>query len=117
MIATGSLQPVPAKAIATDSQEAGAELRKVQEAIQDAKRIAVVGGGAVGIEIASDIKSFFPHKDITLFHSKKQFLSTFGPRLHGYVLKAFEDLGVHVVCGERPEFLPGQSSLRTSTGV
>jgi apoptosis-inducing factor 2 len=109
-IATGSSQPAPAKTVSTDSQEAGAELRTFQQAIQDAKRIAVVGGGAVGIEISSDIKSYFPEKDITLFHSRQQLLSAFGPRLHRYVMEAFEELGIHVVRGERPEILPGLRS-------
>jgi hypothetical protein len=62
-------------------------------------------------------QKLLPEKGITLFHSRKQLLSAFGPRLHGYVMEAFEGLGIYVVCGERPEILPGQKSLRTSTGV
>jgi apoptosis-inducing factor 2 len=68
-IATGSSQPVPAKVLATELEEACAELRTVQEKIQAAGRIAIIGGGAVGIEIASDIKSLFPSKDVTVYHS------------------------------------------------
>ncbi|KAJ7718596.1 hypothetical protein DFH07DRAFT_860114, partial [Mycena maculata] len=116
-IATGSSQPVPAKVLATDSQEGCAELRAVQDNIHTAGRIAVVGGGAVGIEIASDIKSFFPCKDVTLYHSRSQLLPTFGYRLHEHVANEFETLGIRVVYEERPEILPGRKSLRIIKGV
>ncbi|KAJ7146145.1 oxidoreductase [Mycena epipterygia] len=116
-IATGASQPVPAKVLATESREGCAELRTVQQNIRNAARIAVLGGGAVGIEIASDIKSFFPAKDVTLFHSRSQLLPTFQHRLHDYVAEAFEKLGIRIVYEERPQILPGQRSLRTSTGV
>ena len=118
-IATGSSQPVPAKVQATDSKDGCAELRTIQQSIADADRIAVVGGGAVGVEIASDIKTFFPDKDVTLFHSRSQLLPTFGQRLHEYVSSALDKLGVHVVCSERPEILSGKEpqQLRTSKGV
>lgn len=117
-IATGSSQPLPAKVSATDSQKGCAELRNVQQNIANADRIAIVGGGAVGVEIASDIKTFFPEKDVTIFHSRSQLLPTFGQRLHDHVFGALEKLGIHVICAERPEILPGQEhKLRTSKGV
>ncbi|KAJ7621518.1 hypothetical protein DFH06DRAFT_1341145 [Mycena polygramma] len=48
--------------------DACAELRSVQDNIRDSQRIALVGGGAVGIQLASDIKSFYPDKEVTLVH-------------------------------------------------
>lgn len=116
-IATGASQPLPAKVVATDWKEGSVELRTVQENIQAASRIAVIGGGAVGIEIATDIKSFFPSKDVTLFHSRSQLLPSFGPRLHNYVLDALNKLEIRVVLEERPEILPGEKSLRVSGTV
>lgn len=35
-----------------------------------AKNIAVIGGGAVGVELATDIKSYYPEKSVTLVHSR-----------------------------------------------
>ncbi|KAJ7115551.1 hypothetical protein C8R43DRAFT_1038784 [Mycena crocata] len=116
-IATGCTGPVPGKVRSTDALEGAAELRTVQKNIGKAARIAVVGGGAVGIEIAADIKGFFPDKDVTLFHSRSQLLPTFGRRLHEYTASAFEKLGIRVVYQERPQILPGLQSLQTSTGV
>ncbi|KAM5478534.1 hypothetical protein MaudMau93_008095 [Microsporum audouinii] len=62
-IATGSSQPLPVQVSATERSEACRELREVQETIQACHKIAVVGGGAVGVELASDIKDFYPDKD------------------------------------------------------
>jgi NADH dehydrogenase FAD-containing subunit len=111
-IATGSAQALPSKVSATEREEACEELRSVQEKIQAAQRIAVVGGGAVGVEIASDIKSFFPGKDVTLVHSRPQLLSHFGTRLHEHASAELTKMGVRLVLQERPEILPGQISLR-----
>jgi hypothetical protein len=110
-IATGASQPLPAKVVATEFKEGAAELRSVQDNIQMADRIAVIGGGAVGIEIATDIKGFFPTKNVTLFHSRSQLLPSFGPKLHNYVLTTLEKLGVQVVLTARPEIQPGQKSI------
>ncbi|KIN08613.1 hypothetical protein OIDMADRAFT_188209 [Oidiodendron maius Zn] len=111
-IATGSSQPLPAKVLSTDANEGSKELRTVQEHIQAANRVAVIGGGAMGIEIATDIKSFFPSTEVTVFHSRNQLLPSFGQKLHDFVLLAMETLGIKVVLEARPEILPGQKSLR-----
>lgn len=111
-IATGSSQPLPAKVLSTNMNEASEELRNVQEKIQAANRIAIIGGGAMGVEIATDMKSFFPSKEVTLFHSRYQLLPRFGRKLHDFVLPAMEKLGIQVVLEARLEILLGHKSLR-----
>lgn len=114
-IATGSWQALPAKVTATDSGKACAELRTVQEKIKSAIKVAVVGGGAVGIELAADIKSFYPEKHVTLVHSRGQLLNNFGPRLHEFVLNVFRKQAIETILGERPQILPGVAEDRNST--
>lgn len=97
---------------ATDSGEACAELRTVQENVKSARKIVVVGGGAVGIELAADIKSFYP---VTLVHSRGRLLNNFGPRLHEYVLNVFRRLEIETILGERPQILPGVAEDRSGT--
>ncbi|OBT67914.1 hypothetical protein VE03_02499 [Pseudogymnoascus sp. 23342-1-I1] len=102
-IATGSSQPLPIQVLATERNDACHELQGVQETIRASHNIAIVGGGAVGVELASDIKDFYPDKDVTLIHSRGQLLSHFGKRLQDYALKALEDeLKVRVLLNERP---------------
>ncbi|KAM5441287.1 hypothetical protein MferCBS31731_003716 [Microsporum ferrugineum] len=102
-IATGSWQPSPAKLTSTEKSGACEEMRASQDRIKHADRIAVVGGGPVGVQVATDIKSFFPQKDVTLIHSRSQLLPNFGPRLHEHVMKTLKQLQVNLILGERPQ--------------
>ncbi|KAF4629729.1 hypothetical protein G7Y89_g8414 [Cudoniella acicularis] len=102
-LATGTWQPYPSKATLTEKSEACAELRSFQDRISSSSKIAVIGGGPVGVQIASDIASFFPSKNVTLIHSWPQLLPNFGRKLHEHTLQALKDLKVDVVLGERPE--------------
>ncbi|KAF2793767.1 FAD/NAD(P)-binding domain-containing protein [Melanomma pulvis-pyrius CBS 109.77] len=103
VIATGTSSALPSKVTSTEREGGEKELRGMQEKIADAKRIAVVGGGAVGVELASDIKSFYPEKDVALIHSRGQLLHSFGKRLHDHAISVFEELGVAVLLNERPK--------------
>ncbi|RSL42401.1 hypothetical protein CEP53_012216 [Fusarium sp. AF-6] len=113
-IATGSSQPLPVQVSATERPEACLEMQSVQNKIKASQRIAVVGGGAVGVEIASDIKDFYPDKDVTLVHSRGQLMNYFGKRLQDHTLTALRDeLKVRVLLNERPK-LPPQGNMATS---
>jgi len=101
-IATGATQSPPAKLLASQKGEACAELRVLQKSIEKADRIAVLGGGAVGVQLSADIKSFYSEKNVVLVHSRENLLSNFGVRLHEYVIEKLMALGVHVLLGERP---------------
>ncbi|KAJ0423245.1 hypothetical protein BJY00DRAFT_310374 [Aspergillus carlsbadensis] len=102
-IATGSTQPLPVQVQSTERTDACDELRAVQTHIRESQKIAILGGGAVGVELASDIKDFYPDKEVTLVHSRDALLNRFGPRLREYTLRALRDeLGVRVLLGERP---------------
>jgi NADH dehydrogenase FAD-containing subunit len=101
-IATGCSQPFPARLKSSDRDGGCGELRDFQKRVQSAKSVALVGGGAVGVEMAADIKSFFPEKKVTLIHSREQILPRFGKRLHEHASQALKDLGVELRLGERP---------------
>ncbi|RFU29645.1 hypothetical protein B7463_g6701, partial [Scytalidium lignicola] len=105
-IATGSSQPLPVQVVSTERSDACRELQGVQQFIRESRKVAIVGGGAVGVELASDIKDFYPDKEVTLIHSRGQLLSNFGKRLQDYALTALRDeLEVRVVLNERPKML------------
>ena len=106
VLATGALQPPPAKVVSTDREEGCAEFRAVQQQIKESTSIAVIGAGAVGVELASDIKDFYPDKKVALIHSRGQVMNRFPKRLHDAVLPALEELGVRVILNERP-VIPG----------
>jgi hypothetical protein len=105
VVATGAKQAPPAKLLAINKKEACEELRSLQEAIKQAKSIALVGGGAVGVQLAGDIKSFYPDgRRVVLIHSREQLLNSFeSESLHEHVLENLRSMGVEVVLGERPD--------------
>ncbi|KAJ3536858.1 hypothetical protein NM208_g1932 [Fusarium decemcellulare] len=110
VVATGAAQRPPARMMANDGTEAQSELRNIQKAIETAARIAVIGAGAVGVELATDIKSYYPDKLVTLIHSRERLLPRF-PGVHEEVLVALDRLGVDVILGERPQLPPPKETI------
>lgn len=112
-IATGTSSPHPSELASPDKHGACEELRVVQGQIRNAESIAVVGGGAVGVELVTDIKSWYPEKHVTLVHSRDRLLHAFGPRLHERVMEEMEKLGITVRLGQRPQIrLDGDEKTR-----
>jgi len=88
--------------VGAEKKAAGMELvRGVQKRIAESRNIVVVGGGAVGVEVATDAKGKYPEKNIVLVHSRPAVMHRFGPELQAAALKALKELGVDVILGER----------------
>ncbi|KAJ0123881.1 mid-like mitochondrial [Diaporthe amygdali] len=104
-VATGTSSPRPSKLVSPDKHGACDELRDTQEQVRTAESIAVVGGGAVGVELVTDIKSWYPEKDVTLVHSRDRLLHGYGPRLHERVMEEMRKLDIKVKLGQRPRII------------
>jgi len=67
-----------------------------------ADRIAIVGGGPVGVELAGEISFAFPGKDVTLFHSGPSLLSKTGLKegVSSALAQQLAARGVTLVLGE-----------------
>jgi NADH dehydrogenase FAD-containing subunit len=101
VLATGTRLPAPGSVVAED-KPSGVELfRAYQQGILAADSIAIVGGGAVGVQMATDIKEYYPSKEVTLIHSREHVMPRFHPRLHDIISKRFDQLGVNLVTGSR----------------
>ena len=114
VIATGSSSPLPSKAVSTDRKGACAEFQSVQASIKASEKIAVVGAGAVGVELATDIKYYYPEKSVTLIHSRDQLLNGFGKRLHEYVLPVCDEMKIRTLLNERPHLSTGDADKAKS---
>lgn len=80
VIATGFASPFPGK-VTKDypnvSKSEGIELyQNVNKQIEEVQNIVCVGGGAVGVELAGEIKTEFPGKSVTLIHSSEVLCSS-----------------------------------------
>ena len=103
IIATGSTVPdgLPSR-VGVESKEEGVELlRGVQARIKAAKHIVVAGGGAAGVELATDAKDHYPDKCVTLVHSRLALMHRFGPGLQTGAMESMERLGVEVILGDK----------------
>ncbi|MER6343527.1 NAD(P)/FAD-dependent oxidoreductase [Streptomyces sp. NPDC001595] len=123
ILATGSAYPFPAKAGTDDTAEALARLRAAHGELAAAGRVLVAGAGPVGLELAGEIKSVWPGKDVVLVDPAPELLPGFAPRLRADLLRQLGELGVEVRLGtalaEEPPGEPGHTepfTVRTTTG-
>ncbi|KAI9596406.1 hypothetical protein BDF19DRAFT_438983 [Syncephalis fuscata] len=65
VLATGSRFGVPGRPAGDSVEEVTQKLTAAREAVEKARRILIVGGGPVGIELAGEIKDL-PNKEVTL---------------------------------------------------
>ncbi|WFD23199.1 hypothetical protein MEQU1_001887 [Malassezia equina] len=103
--ALGSHMPEPLRRDSYTKKEGVSWMQTRQQRIQESKEIIIVGGGALGVELATDIKSLAnrekQEKKVTLIHSRQQLLPNFDQQIHEVALKRLKELGVHVVLGHR----------------
>ncbi|WOO84239.1 Fe-regulated protein 8 [Vanrija pseudolonga] len=77
VVATGATQAPPLRpAPGSTLEEYRVLLRKVQSDMAAAESILIVGGGAVGVEVAGELSHQYPGKKVTLVHSRSRLLLT-----------------------------------------
>lgn len=103
VVATGSRVDggLPSRVNCTDRDEAARRMRAMQDRIEAAATVVVVGGGAAGVEVATDAKDLYPDKMVILVHSRSAVMHRFGSKLQAAAQQGLERLGVHVVLEER----------------
>ncbi|KAJ2346501.1 hypothetical protein GGF43_004971 [Coemansia sp. RSA 2618] len=102
MLATGATNSFPANVHAPTLESARSQLANLHANVEQATSVLVIGGGAVGVEIAGEVADHYPSKKVTLVHSGERLLPlNFKESLsNGAVLK-LQQLGVEVVLNER----------------
>ncbi|KZL74465.1 FAD/NAD-binding protein [Colletotrichum tofieldiae] len=103
VIATGSGvgMSLPSRVGSTSKAEGVQLLQSFQQRIRAATNLVVVGGGAAGVELATDAKDQYPEKNVTLVHSRDAVMNRFGQDLQVGALKGLKELGIEVILGER----------------
>ena len=101
--ALGSRMPDPLRLERFTKYEGVEMMRNMQHRIRESRDIVVVGGGALGVQMASDIATLYAGqgKRITLIHSRSNLLPAFDHEVHVRALKFLRQLGVDVVLGQR----------------
>ncbi|TVY42624.1 Oxidoreductase ptaL [Lachnellula cervina] len=88
-IATGTTSASPLWTFHPDPTLTPAAFKALHSSLPTAKTVLIAGGGAVGIETAGEIASFFPSAKITLYSGAAQLLPNnplvLGPRAQSYL--------------------------------
>lgn len=117
VIATGLRRPWPTVPSAFDKKQYEEDARKYISVLEKSQHgVVVVGGGAVGIEMAAEVKHQHPSINVTLVHSKEQLLSSepVSPTFRNQVLKLVRQQGVKVSLGKRVSVT--EDNVKASTG-
>ncbi|KAG0339694.1 Apoptosis-inducing factor 2 [Podila humilis] len=103
VLCTGSSNPAPAKFNVDSAAEALTIIKKAREDLAKSQNVTVVGGGACGVELAGEIKTAYPSKNVTLIHATSKLVDYPGydEKLKTGALAHLQDLGVEVVLNEK----------------
>jgi NADH dehydrogenase FAD-containing subunit len=124
ILATGSSYPFPAKTDAPDAETAKTLFRGAHEELLRADRVLLVGAGPTGLELAGEIKAFFPDKHVTIVDIGADILSgPFDQSLRDDLRRQLDEIGVELKLGsplrELPDTAPatfGEIAIATEAG-
>ncbi|UJR34420.1 hypothetical protein I4U23_021827 [Adineta vaga] len=119
VIATGSSYAFPGKVAETNPPQALVLYDNVRQKIERAQKILIIGGGPVGIEMAGEIATEFPQKDITLVHSGVTLLypNVFNPDMYTRLQTQLERLGVNILLNDRIDLNASTYSKQQSSFI
>ncbi|KAL1896544.1 hypothetical protein Sste5346_004578 [Sporothrix stenoceras] len=101
VLVTGTQMVPPSAMPGTEKREGVSYLQQHAAQVEAAQRIAIVGGGAVGVQMATDIKELYPSKQVTLVHSRPTVMNRFHTDLDAIVKARFAELGIETKLGSR----------------
>ncbi|KAK1574082.1 uncharacterized protein LY79DRAFT_640394 [Colletotrichum navitas] len=106
VVATGTQLPAPGTMQHDDKLSSIKYLQSYQGSVIKASSIVLVGGGAVGVQMATDLKELYPDKEITLVHSRDCLMPLYHSKFHEILKSRFDELGVKLITGTRAVFPP-----------
>ncbi|WP_279579528.1 NAD(P)/FAD-dependent oxidoreductase [Fodinicola feengrottensis] len=107
VLATGSGYPFPAKSNEPDTTTAHAQFRDAHQALREAGRVLIIGAGPTGLELAGEIKAYFPDKHLTIADGANDILpGPFHQALRDELRDQVTALGIDLRLGVRLTELP-----------
>lgn len=101
VICTGSRYSTPIKQENVVLANRAKVLVDYYEKLCESKSIGIIGGGLVGVELAAEIYSKYPEKDLFLVQSNSLILPRNSEKSRKYVMDLFNRKNVKVYCSER----------------
>ncbi|KAJ5086235.1 hypothetical protein NUU61_007542 [Penicillium alfredii] len=106
VLATGTRLSQPAGMKNDDKPSSVEYLQRHQADVKRSRSILIVGGGAVGVQMATDLKEYYPDKKVTVVQSRPRVMPNFHPQLHELIKRRFDELGVQLITGSRVKIPP-----------
>jgi apoptosis-inducing factor 2 len=121
VVATGSSNAMPFKPQGADIAGLKADNQRIHQQLKAARRIGIVGAGAVGTELAGEISYAMPDKKVTLISSDEALFPTMPSKLGSSLAAKLRKAGVTLILGQRAENLesmtePYAGSLQLADG-
>ena len=101
VIASGSNYATPIKEENTFFANRIKNLLEANKKIKKAKKIFIVGGGIVGVELTAEIATHHKDKTISLIHSHSRLMERNNPKSSEYAQKFLEKQGVKIIFNEK----------------
>lgn len=101
VVATGSRYAAPFKPQTDRCDDFCAAVWDANKAVREARHVAIVGAGAVGVELAGEIASSMPGKTVTLIGEGQGLFPDYTGGLGRRLEQDLRALGVHVIKGMR----------------
>jgi NADH dehydrogenase FAD-containing subunit len=115
VLATGSRWQDPVQFPST-KEEVDGYVKSWREKFRDAKHVLFVGGGAVGIELAGEVKDIYPNKPVTIVNGSDGLLNpTYPKSFRDRLSNACKARGIEVITNEYVDTIPEDN--RSTTGV
>ncbi|KAG7908127.1 hypothetical protein KL906_003544 [Ogataea polymorpha] len=118
IIASGRTRNWPLDPLASTERELRAEMTESLEKIVQANKIVIIGGGALGVELAGEIKSDFPEKHVSLIHPHGDLPpeALVGDKFKEQTLEFLKNLEVEVLLNTRVENEHEDGTLQMTDG-
>ena len=93
--------PVAKSDSAMSIKERNDELKQYHQQLKTAKKVMVIGGGVVGVELAGEIAYAMPNTQVSLAHNSDVLLNGFKPKAQQKSLQQLEALNVKILFNSR----------------
>ncbi|MCL4671378.1 MAG: FAD-dependent oxidoreductase [Sphingomonadaceae bacterium] len=100
VVATGSHYAAPFKPQADSAADFSEQMRAVSAQIAGAEQVVIVGAGAVGVELAGEIKAAYPARQVALVSDQPQLFPMYPVKLHDRLVERLAALGVALHLGQ-----------------
>jgi apoptosis-inducing factor 2 len=117
IIASGSTYNSPIKESGLVITTRSKHLREAYDKLVKSKEILIIGGGLVGVELAGEICTYYPDKNITLVHSHNNLIDRNTKKAQKYAEKFLKKHKVKIIFNEHVNKKISKDTFITDSGT